>query len=273
MSSLPSHRSRTGGDAPRASSTVQSVDRALLVLESLARLGSGGATEIAQELGVHKSTVSRLLASLEARGFVEQADAWGKYRLGLTLARLAGQAVAQVDLTRLGQEVCDALASQVGETANLAVLDGPRIVNIVEGRAEAEVVLRTWIGQTSPAHATASGKALLLDHDRRALVARLGRRLEGFTDQTITQIPQLTDDLHSAQDRGWATVVEELEVGLNAVAAPVYDYSGDLVAALSVSGPGYRLAEERFGEVADQVMTAAGEVTQRLGGHVPQAAG
>lgn len=264
MPSVPSEIHDVGDPTPR-SGGVQSVDRALQVLEVLGELGSGGATEIAVSLGVHKSTVSRLLSSLEARGFVEQTDVWGKYRLGFALARLAGLAATQVDLARVGQSTVDALAIAVGETANLAVLDGPRAINLTEGRSDAVVALRTWVGQGSPAHATSSGKALMLNHTLAALTDRLGSRLAAHTDRTLTDPKRLLEDLHAARERGWTSVEEELEVGLNAVGAPVYDHRGDLVAALSVSGPAYRLEPERFAEVGLDVARAAGQVSLRLG--------
>lgn len=130
---------------PRAA--VQSVDRALRVLEIVADLGQAGVTEIAVALGVHKSTVSRLVAVLESRGYVEQVSDRGKYRLGFAIARLAHAAGGQIDLVKVGQEACDALSVEVGETANLAVLDQDRIVNIVEAIGPAEITLRTWVAE------------------------------------------------------------------------------------------------------------------------------
>lgn len=264
----PTDQSPSG---PRGSRVgpVQSVDRALQVLEALGTLGVAGAGDIAPHLGVHKSTVSRLLASLEARSFVEPTETWGKYRLGFALTRLAGQAFAQVDLARIGQVPCDEVAAAVGETTNLAVLDGPRVVNVTEGRAHAEVALRSWTGQSSPVHATASGKALLLAQDRRELTARLGRKLDTFTGRTLGDIAALEQDLEISRERGWTAVEEELEVGLNAVAAPVYDHAGALVAAMSASGPAYRLAPERFAEVAAVVVKTADDISSRLGGRPP----
>src|SRR5882757_10497340 len=133
------------GNAP-----VQSVDRALLVLELLAKSGQAGVTEIAGELGVHKSTVSRLIAVLESRGYVEQVSGRGKYRLGFSIARLARASSGQLDLVKLSQDVCDSLAAEVGETTNLAILDADRIINIVEAIGPAEITLRTWVGQSCP---------------------------------------------------------------------------------------------------------------------------
>ena len=116
----------------KPNAAVQSVDRALLVLEILASLGQAGVTEIAAELGVHKSTVSRLITVLESRGYVEQTSERGKYRLGFSIARLARASSGRLDLVKLSQDVCDTLAPEVGETINLAILDGDRIVNVVE---------------------------------------------------------------------------------------------------------------------------------------------
>jgi DNA-binding IclR family transcriptional regulator len=250
------------GEPPAA---VQSVDRALQVLELVAGLGQAGVTEIAAELGVHKSTVSRLIAVLETRGYVEQISERGKYRLGFAIPRLAHVAGGQIDLVKLGQEACDVLSADVGETANLAVLDQDRIVNIVEAIGPAEITLRTWVGQSCPAYATSSGKVLLSGLDFDDVQARLHPPLAAFTATTISSLADLHADLGAVRERGWASVTEELEVGLNAVAAPVRDAQGQVIAALSVSGPSYRLAADRFAEVATQTTAAADQISIRLG--------
>ena len=244
---------------------VQSVDRALLVLEILAGMGQAGVTEIAEEIGVHKSTVSRLIAVLEARGFVEQVSERGKYRLGFAVARLARASSAQLDMVKVSQDVCDELSVDVGETVNLAVLDGDRIVNIVEAIGPAEITLRTWVGQSCPAYATSSGKVLLSGLDPADVRSRLGAALESFTDTTVSSAAALQHELTAVRDRGWASVSEELEVGLNAVAAPVCDAHSQVIAALSVSGPSYRLGVDRFEEVAKRTIAAADAVSRRLG--------
>lgn len=254
----------------RSGAAVQSVDRALMVLEILGAQGSAGITEIAEELGVHKSTVSRLVAVLEARGFVEQLGDRGKYRLGFTVVRLAGATVAGRDLAKAAQARCDALAHEVGETVNLAILEGDRAINIVEAAGSAEVALRTWVGQASPAHATSSGKMLISELTSAQLRDRLGATLERFTDKTIVSYPALERELATVRDRGWAHTVEELETGLHALAAPVRDNSTNIVAALSISGPAYRMSEERFDEIAARASSVAGEISARLG-YLPRA--
>jgi DNA-binding IclR family transcriptional regulator len=249
----------------KTSAAVQSVDRALLVLEIVATLGQAGATEIAAELGVHKSTVSRLIAVLESRGYVEQASERGKYRLGFTIARLARAGGGHLDLVKISQDVCNALAPEVGETTNLAILDQDRIVNIVEAIGPEQITLRTWVGQSCPAHATSSGKVLLAALDPADVGARLAGTLETFTDNTVASLAELERELTEVRERGWASVVEELEVGLNAVSAPVFDADSNVIAALSVSGPGYRISPDRFAEVAKRTTAAAEAISRRLG--------
>ena len=249
----------------KTEAAVQSVDRALLVLEILATLGHAGVTEIAAELGVHKSTVSRLIAVLESRGYVEQATERGKYRLGFTISRLARASSGHLDLVKLSQDVCDMLAPEVGETTNLAILDEDRIVNIVETIGPEQISLRTWVGQSCPAHATSSGKVLLAGLDAQDLRGRLAATLESFTANTVVTLADLERELAGVRERGWACVVEELEVGLNAVSAPIYDAGSNVIAALSVSGPAYRLSPDRFPEIAKQTTAAAEVISRRLG--------
>jgi DNA-binding IclR family transcriptional regulator len=256
---------KRGSDAAGPAAAVQSVDRALLVMEILAALGQAGVTEIAAELGVHKSTVSRVIAVLESRGYVEQVSDRGKYRLGFSLTRLARSSSGHLDLVKQSQGACDALAADVGETTNLAILDEDRIVNIAEAMGSAGIALRTWVGQSCPAHATSSGKVLLAGLEPGEVRRRLGARLESFTPNTVVKITDLEAELASVRDSGWASVQAELEVGLNAVGAPVYDSNAGVVAALSVSGPSYRLGAEHFEEVAKQAIAAAESISRRLG--------
>ena len=244
---------------------VQSVDRALLVLEIVGKLGTAGVTEIATELGVHKSTVSRLIAVLESRGFVEQLSDRGKYRLGFSIVRLAGSTSARMDLTKESQGVCNELAAGSGETTNIAILDGDRIINIVEATGPAEVTARCWVGQSCPVHATSSGKALLAALPSARVHELLGNRLNAYTPNTITDLAALDAELDRARCCGWAGVREVLEIGLNAVAAPIRNSGGKVVAALSVSGPTYRLHPDGFESMAHKAMAAANQISARLG--------
>lgn len=245
---------------------LQSVDRALRVLELLAAWGEGGVTELAEEIGVHKSTAFRLLETLEARGLVEQTEDRGKYALGFGLVRLAGAVSGQMDLVKASRPVTARLAQDVGETVNLAVLREHYAVNVDQALGPAAVSTHNWVGELTPLHATSSGKVLLAwrePAERARLLDAAG--LPAYTDRTRTDAAALEEELATVVAQGYATTVGELEVGLNAVAVPVRGADGDVVAALSASGPDYRFTRDRIDEVVDRVRAAGTELSHRLG--------
>jgi DNA-binding IclR family transcriptional regulator len=254
------------GSESAGSGGVQAVDRALTALEILARLGEAKVTELAAEIGVHKSTASRLLGALEERELVEQAQERGKYRLGVGILRLATAVPGQLDITAQGREICERLAAQVGETVNIAVLRSHFAVNVIQARGPSAVGAQNWVGALTPLHATSSGKVLLAymtSSARRDVLEASG--LARYTDRTVTSIEALDRQLDAIADDGCVFTFEEYEDGLNAVAAPIFDHGGVVIGALSVSGPVYRLTAERAREIAPAVVSAADEVSQRMG--------
>lgn len=251
------------GNTPARDGGVQSVDRAISVLEILARRGEAGVSEVAAEIDVHKSTAFRLLGALEVRGLVEQAGERGKYRLGFGLIPLAGAVSDRLDVTRQGRPVCARLAAELGETINLAVLQRDWAVNVEQVLGPATVSTHNWIGRLTPLHCTSSGKVLLayLPPTRRA---ELLAGVEPVTPHTLS--PEALDaELERCRADGWAKAVEEYEIGLNALAAPVRDRTGEVVAALSVSGPAYRLGAARRAELVEPLVAGAAEVSHRMG--------
>jgi DNA-binding IclR family transcriptional regulator len=245
----------------RSAPPIRSVDRALAVLDILATHGVAGVTEIARELDMHKSTAFRLVATLEQRQFVEQLAERGKYRLGFGIVRLAGVTMARLDLPQESKPVCTELAAECGETVNVAILDSDAATNITQAHGHAAVAARNWIGQRTPLHATSSGKVLLAWADEDALP----NTREKFTDRTITSKSALRDELARVHERGWASCTEELEVGLNAVAVPIRGADGDVVAAVSISGPSYRLTAESFPDTAKKLRVGADRISSRIG--------
>jgi DNA-binding IclR family transcriptional regulator len=245
---------------------VQSVARAISVLEILARLGEAGVSELAAEIDVHKSTAFRLLGALEGRGLVEQAADRGKYRLGFGLIPLAGAVSDRLEVTRQGRPVYEQLAIDLGETINIAVLQSHWAVNIDQAMGPSTVATHNWIGRLTPLHCTSSGKVLLahLDPERRAeLLAESG--MEAVTPNTITSLSALDAELTQVRETGLAVAVEEYEIGLNAAAAPVCDRAGQVIAALTVSGPAYRMDTHRLKELGTPLRTAALEMSRRMG--------
>ncbi len=248
-----------------AASAVQSVDRAVSVLEILARLGEAGVTELADELDVHKSTAFRLLGVLENRGLVAQAKDRGKYYLGAGVLRLAGAAAVRLDISQEGVPVCRELADELGETVNIAVLDDDAAVNIMQARGTASVTAQNWLGRRTPLHATSSGKVLLAHMPPTLREGLLARSLPRFTERTITGASVLRSELEAVVEQGYALTIEELELGLAAVAAPVRSHDGKVIAALSVSGPVYRLNSDRLPELAKRTVAAGAELSRRMG--------
>ena len=244
---------------------VQSVDRAVTVLELLARNGEAGITEIAGELGVHKSTASRLVSVLEARGLVEQLGERGKYAIGFGIVRLAGAATERMDLPRLGRPFCDSLAAELGETVNIAIRDNDVAINISQARGTASVTAHNWVGQRTPLHATSSGKVLLAHAPTEDQDDLLAEPLERYTTRTVTDADELRKDFKAIVRDGYATSYEELELGLNAAAVAVYSYDGSVIAALSASGPSYRFSRRRMREVVGAMTVAAKELSSQLG--------
>ncbi|MET7657175.1 IclR family transcriptional regulator, partial [Streptomyces sp. NPDC005486] len=237
---------------------MQSVDRAISVLEILAQRGEAGVSEVAGEIEVHKSTAFRLLGALEARGLVEQAGERGKYHLGFGIVRLAGAVSSRIDITQQGRPVCERLAEELGETVNIAVMQEHYAINLYQVRGPGAITAHNWVGQLTPLHATSSGKILLAylpTKERASLLSSVG--MQKVTPRTITAKTKLEKNLAEARERGYAFTLEELEVGLHAMAAPVRDRDGNVIAALSASGPGYRLTEERLHKLSTALLKGA----------------
>jgi DNA-binding IclR family transcriptional regulator len=247
---------------------VQSVDRALTILEALARAGVAGVTEVAGELDVHKSTAFRLMSTLEAHDLVEQTGDRGKYRLGVGVLRLAGATTARLDVVQEARQICRRLAATTGETVNLAVLSGSSALYLEQVAGSSALQSHNWVGQHIPLHATSNGKILISELDRARLDQLLGS-LTGYTDATITRKAPLLQELAEVRARGYA--VDELEPGLTAAAAPIRNAHGDIIASMSVSGASFRLRDETLEAAVRDLVAAAAEVSFRLGWTDPAA--
>jgi DNA-binding IclR family transcriptional regulator len=255
------------GNGGAEGATVQSVDRALTILEALARSGEAGVTELAADLDVHKSTAFRLVATLEAHGLVEQTEDRGKYRLGVGLLRLAGATTSRLDVVQEARPLCRKLASDTGETVNIAVLADRSALYLDQASGSSALQTHNWVGQHIPLHATSNGKVLLCGLEPERLEALLGS-LPAYTDMTITKKGALRAELAKVREQGFALAVDELEIGLTAAAAPIRNNHGDVIASMSVSGPTFRLGEDRIEGVVKLLVAAADEVSHRLGyGH------
>lgn len=242
------------------------VEAALSILETLGATPEMGVTDLARKLGLGKSSVYRLLATLTRRGYVEKSPQSERYRLTYRLFAVGSTAAERFGLREAAHPVMERLAAGTGETVNLGVLDGTRVVNL--HRVESRHLLRVHleVGHGVPAHATALGKVLLAALEPTELSRRLlGRRLEGLTRRTIRDRRALRKALARIQEQGFAVDDEECSLGLRCVAAPILDHRGSVVAALSISGPTHRLPDPVLSRLAEEVRAAAREISRRLG--------
>jgi DNA-binding IclR family transcriptional regulator len=252
-----------GGDSQGG---VQSVDRAITVLEILAREGSAGVSEVAAEIGVHKSTAFRLLAALEERDLVEQNVDRGKYQLAFGILRLASSIPARIDLARQAQPLLDELAAEIDETINVAVVREHYAVNVQQAMSSAAVASQNWVGQLTALHATASGKILLAHMPETQLEAILQKAgLPKLTANTVTSRKALLDELATVRQTGFATTHGELEIGLNASAVPIRDHTGTVVGALSASGPAFRFDDAEIERTAENLKDTGARISHRIG--------
>jgi DNA-binding IclR family transcriptional regulator len=250
---------------PTRESAVRSVDRAVAILDLLAFGGWHTGAEVSRELGVHRSTALRLLGTLERHALVERDSRTAKYRLGRRLPQLASVVTGEFDLRYVARPVCESLSDALGETVTLDVLVGDVIVPIEQATTSTSVVSVNWLGRRTPVHCTASGKVILAFAPEAVRDRLLSMPLERVTSRTITDLAALEAQLEGAREAGFARTYEELEVGLDAIAAPVRSAEGEVVGALDVSGPSHRLRVEGRHELVDLTKDGAADLSRRLG--------
>ena len=248
----------------RAPGSVQSVDRALDVLETLAGSDAPmGVGEVAERTGLPQGTAHRLLRSLQARGYVRH-DISRKYSVGSAALRL-GEA-AQRSLARTARPYLNELVALSGETANLAVLEGDDVVYVAQVPSPHTLRMFAEVGRHVPPHSTAVGKVLLaaLPQERAiGLVRRTG--LPRYTEHTITRVGDFAAELERTRERGWAADEGEQEIGVRCVAVPVGE-GRKVTAALSLSGPAERFAGAAEPGLVEQMVAVAQAFAARLAG-------
>ncbi len=250
----------------RTTATIQSIERAVAILRSFTETEPElRVTELSRRLDLHKSTVSRILGTLEQEGLVSHNPETGKYRLGLTLISLAGVALGRLDVRGVAQPHLNHLVEVSQETVNVTVLDGQECVNVERAASPRPIRYVGWIGRRTPLHCTAAGKVLLahMSPDERA--ARLPRPLMRYTGETIVEEAALEASLQDVRRQGYAIVHEEFEEGFSAVAAPVFDHAGRVAGALSISGPTYRLGPDKIEAYVEPLLETAVAVSADMG--------
>ena len=252
---------------PKSPYQVQVIDRALSILDMLSTQGPDLALgEISNKLALHKSTVHRLIMVLERHKLIERNAVSGRYRLGLKLFELGTKALAQLNLRDRARPFLERLVLETSETVHLCVLDDSEVVYLDKVEPERSVRMATSVGRRNPAHCTAVGKAMMayLPVARvESIVRKQG--MKAVTSNTITSFLELKKELAAIRERGYSVDDEEIEEGVRCVGCVVRNFSGEPVAAISISGPAFRVTQEKVPVLATAVVAAAIGLSQDLG--------
>lgn len=255
--------------------TVQSVSHALDILESFTKADDElGVTDLSRQLGLHKNNVFRLLATLEHRGYIEQNRDTESYRLGAKTLQLGSIFLEQRECRRQARPVLENLMAATGETAVVAVLRTNKVIYMDSVETDRTVRVVSRVGAMLPAHCTAAGKTLLANLTS-AYVERLypETELAAAGPRTLRDRDALMDELKRVRERGYAVESEECDLEVKSIAAPVRDFSREVVASLGIIAPANRLTNEHIERegITAKILEAASVLSVKLG-YVPDPA-
>ena len=247
--------------------SVQSIDRAFDILEALATQKVGlGVTEIARRIGLHKSTVHRLLTSMASRGYIEKNEATSSYRLGLKLVELCSLYLNSLELKTEAQPYLRRLAALTTQPVHLAIADDGEAVYIDKIESFNTIRMYSAIGKRVPLYCTAVGKVLLMDKEDWEIEELFkDKEFIPHTSNTLLTTDKLIAEIHQVREKGWAVDNEEHEEGIRCIAAPVYDYRNKIIAGVSTSGLKTIITPERDKEIAGYVVDTALNISRRMG--------
>ncbi len=246
--------------------SIQSVERALDIIEILSVEPQGlGVTEVAEKAGLHKSTAHRIIKTLADRGYLERTEAGG-CKIGLKCIEAVSCYINSLELQTQARPHLATLTGELGLTAHLGVLDGDQVVYIEKMDVISSVRLYSQIGAHVHAYCSSLGKILLSAYSGTELRDRMSNcSFIKYTENTIAGMDELEAELGKVRKQGWAMDNEEFEIGHRCIAAPIYDYRGDIIAAISASGSSRQLTEERFDEVIEYVKETGMQISHEMG--------
>jgi IclR family KDG regulon transcriptional repressor len=245
---------------------VQSLDRAFDILELLSKEQKGlGLTQIAMRVDLHKATVHRLLSAMRQRGYIDKATD-GSYRLGLGFVDLASLYLNHLELKTEAQPVLHDLLARTGNTTFLATEQDGQVVYLDKQESFDSLRKYSIIGRRAPMHCTSLGKALLADWSpERIRELAVRHPLQRFTKNTDTEVQRLVREIDKTRKRGWSLDDEEYEEGIRCLGAPVRDYRGTIIAAVSASGTTEMIPRGRVEEIGTLVARTAADLSARMG--------
>lgn len=247
--------------------SVVALRRGLAILDAFsAGQDELGVNEIARMVDMHKSTVSRLCSTLEQAGYLSRDDVTDKYRLGARIRQLTGASSRDIELRTAARDVLHQLAETSGETVTMVVRDGLDVTTIEVVEGPSLVRMQARVGARTQVHASAGAKAVLawLPEEELMRIIDAWPRAR-LTPNTVTDRDELVRHLTSLRERGYSIDNEEMEIGLRCVGAPVRDQSGEVISAVAISAPRFRLQDGDFDRFGLMVRQAADAISTRLG--------
>lgn len=246
---------------------IQSLANGLDILDILVEADRPqGVTELARKLDLDKSTVYRLLSTLAGRSYIIQDIDTRRYLPSLKIVSHARKVINDIQLRSVAKPYLKRLTKLTGESSDLAILAGIRVVYIDHEDSEASLNVQAEIGQVSPPHCTALGKALTVEFSADQIKNLYkDSELYGYTSRTITAVDELIAHLETVKKRGFALDEEEYNFGVSCIAAPIYDHNNNVIAAVGISGPSIRITSDRILQLAPNVVDAAREISRKIG--------
>jgi DNA-binding IclR family transcriptional regulator len=245
---------------------VRAVERALQILNCFDdKNPKRGVSEIAKAVGLHKATTHRIVTTLLNYGYLERTDDDQRYRLGLKLAGLGFQVIRRMDLRQEALPYMNQLIEQWNETCDLSIFEQGQVFYVEVLRGSHALTIVAAVGQRLPAHCTASGKVFLAYLPAEELDTFLRNPLQSYTKNTITSPDELRSQLVTIRQQGYSSDDEEMEEGIKAIAAPIWNHQGNITAALSIPGPTNRMTQDRLPDLVDSLVKTTNQISQRLG--------
>jgi IclR family KDG regulon transcriptional repressor len=256
---------RTRTSKPASGNVVNAAARALAVLERLSRQRTVGLEELSREVQLAKPTVYRFLLTLQELGYARRSEG-DQWAMTLKLFNVGSRALDHFDLHAAARPIAEELSDDLGETVHMGVLEGDSAVYVLKIESRHTIRLVSRVGRRIPLYCTAIGKTLLAfaKEDEREQALK-GLRLLAYTKKTLTTRAALYAELERIREQGFALDDEEHEEGIHCIGAPIFDYTGAIVATLSASWPGFRYQRGEEGEKVDKVKAAAARISAVLG--------
>ncbi|PKP61645.1 IclR family transcriptional regulator [Candidatus Atribacteria bacterium HGW-Atribacteria-1] len=246
---------------------IKVLNKSLSILEILLKQGSAmNMTELSKKLGFYPSTIHRILDTLKHWGYVEQDSHTQKYQLGLKALELGMAKLHQMDLVREATPYLKELVNQCNETVHLGVLEEGEVLYLAKEESSQTIRMCSYVGKRAPLHCTALGKVLLAylpEEERKKILEQKG--LLRFTEKTITDKKELEKELNKIKKQSFALDREENEKDVRCIAAPIKNYQGKVIAAISISGPVYRIDINKQNHLKEALIRTSKKVSKRLG--------